>query len=272
MEFEFTPMLATTYDPIKHTNINNWIITEKLDGVRGIYKDGHFYSRNDNEFYVPKEFYSELLLIPELNGNILDGELWINRKKFDKLVGLVKKDFKTIDEFMEVKFMVFDIPTLNMKYIDRIKYLENILVNLKYTKFVPYTILKNKNDIPNILNDIENIKGEGLILRDPNSFYENKRSKYMLKIKSSYTDEAIFIGYEISKKGKYKDLISSYKLEWINPNNDKINFNVGSGFNEIQRQLNNIPKIGSLITFKYSELTKSGVPRHPIFLSIRDYE
>jgi ATP-dependent DNA ligase len=32
------------------------------------------------------------------------------------------------------------------------------------------------------------------------------------------------------------------------------------------------PPIGKKITVKYQELTKSGIPRFPVFIAVRDYE
>lgn len=33
------------------------------------------------------------------------------------------------------------------------------------------------------------------MLRDPNSFYENRRSKSLLKVKTFHDDEAVVLGY-----------------------------------------------------------------------------
>ena len=46
-----------------------------------------------------------------------------------------------------------------------------------------------------------------------------------------------------------------------------VEFRIGSGFTDKQRI--KPPKIGSMITYKYQNLTNAGVPRFPIFL--RDY-
>jgi hypothetical protein len=54
-------------------------------------------------------------------------------------------------------------------------------------------------------------------------------------------------------------------LECKLPNGKR--FDVGSGFNMDQRR--KPPKIGSVITFKFQELSNSGSPRFPVFLRIR---
>jgi DNA ligase 1 len=44
-------------------------------------------------------------------------------------------------------------------------------------------------------------------------------------------------------------------------------FSVGTGFSDAER--NNPPAVGSVITFRYQELTDGGVPRFPVYLCIR---
>ena len=44
-------------------------------------------------------------------------------------------------------------------------------------------------------------------------------------------------------------------------------FSVGTGFSDAQRQ--NPPAVGSLITYRYQEMTDRGVPRFPSFVRLR---
>ena len=46
-------------------------------------------------------------------------------------------------------------------------------------------------------------------------------------------------------------------------------FSVGSGLKDNEREAGNVPQVGTVITFKYFELTKDGIPRFPTFLRIR---
>ena len=58
---------------------------------------------------------------------------------------------------------------------------------------------------------IESLGGEGLMLRHPESFYETKRSKSLLKVKSFADDEAMIIGYEVGQ-GKCKGLVGALRV------------------------------------------------------------
>ena len=50
----------------------------------------------------------------------------------------------------------------------------------------------------------------------------------------------------------------------------KIKFKIGSGFSDEIRQ--NPPKIGTIITYKFTNLTKNNRPRFPVFLRIKRSE
>ena len=49
-------MLAQTYDPEKVPEPENWMMSEKLDGVRCYWNGKAMYSRNGKKFFPPKEF------------------------------------------------------------------------------------------------------------------------------------------------------------------------------------------------------------------------
>lgn len=47
-----------------------------------------------------------------------------------------------------------------------------------------------------------------------------------------------------------------------------VQFKVGTGFSDAQRK--NPPKKGAVISFKFQEVSNSGVPRFPVFLRVRE--
>ena len=49
-------------------------------------------------------------------------------------------------------------------------------------------------------------------------------------------------------------------------------FKVGSGFSDHEREWENAPRIGSVITYRYFELTNAGKPRFPTFVRVRPSE
>jgi len=104
--------------------------------------------------------------------------------------------------------------------------------------------------------------GEGIMLRRPNSMYEHGRSHSLLKVKHFHDEEAKVTGME-KGTGRLSALMG--KLHVVLPTG--VAFKVGTGFSDDQRR--RPPKIGSVITFKYQELSAGGHPRFPVFLRER---
>ena len=106
--------------------------------------------------------------------------------------------------------------------------------------------------------------GEGLMVRDPLALYKAKRSGTILKVKKVHDREARVIGHSPGQ-GKHQGRLGSLLVEF--PENPAIQFKIGTGFSDRQRE--NPPPIGSLITFSYYGFYKSGIPKFPVFLRVR---
>jgi DNA ligase-1 len=91
---------------------------------------------------------------------------------------------------------------------------------------------------------IEDLGGEGLMLREPRSYYENRRSYTLLKVKTFKDAEAVVIKHE-KGTGKNSAVLGALHVR----DEDGITFKIGSGFTDAQRR--NPPRIGSTVTYKY---------------------
>jgi DNA ligase 1 len=65
-------------------------------------------------------------------------------------------------------------------------------------------------------------------------------------------------------KGKYTGKLGALVVETP----EGIRFKLGTGLTDAQRE--NPPKIGSLVTYTYKDLTKSGKPKFARFLRVRN--
>lgn len=247
-------MLAHKY---KGTNVDGWYISEKLDGVRAIWDGTALRSRNNKPIYAPTWF---LAALPK--GVILDGELWAGRENFQRLVSVVRKKVPIDAEWADVTYKVFDIVTeLQFKY--RYQYLID-LPSSNVHSIVPHHILTSIT-LNDYYESMLRRKAEGVMIRNPNSMYEFRRSNNLLKIKPSITDEATVIGYQ-EGEGKYTNMLGALICQWGN----KIIY-LGTGFDDSQR-CRPPAKKGSIVTFKYQHLTDDNMPRFPVFLAVRNYE
>jgi len=100
------------------------------------------------------------------------------------------------------------------------------------------------------------------MLRKPGSRYEVGRSSSLLKVKTFHDTEARVIGHAPGA-GRHKGRLGALIVEM----QDGTKFNVGTGFSDNERE--NPPKVGAIITFRYQELTKDGVPRFPSYVGER---
>lgn len=70
-------------------------------------------------------------------------------------------------------------------------------------------------------------KGEGLMIRDPNSYYEGRRSETLLKVKKFDDAEATVIGH-LRGTGRCSDMLGAIQVKL----DDGTKFKIGSGFSD----------------------------------------
>ena len=255
-------MLAHPYDPDKHAKkIIGWRISEKKDGVRAKWNGQEMESRTGHIYTLPDSLTYQLQKITDEDGNPmeLDGELWAGYDTFAFMSGLARRYENNPELWEQVTYMIFDIPDPSIPFFeDRIKKIGAALkragdlpnikalrhVTFDPTKLVKYPHLESEvfMNIEDELKKVEDIGGEGLVLRKPNSPYVFKRSQDMLKVKSWLFKEAIVTGYE-EGSGKYTGMVGSLKVksdEFGDEDDTEeerkwVNFKVGSGLNDWQR-------------------------------------
>lgn len=240
----------------KDQNISGWVMSEKLDGVRAYWDGKKLLSRSGKIINAPKYF------IKDYPPFALDGELWSKRGDFENISSIVR-DKVPSEQWRQIKHYIFEVPDAKgdlYERLEKVKPYKNSSI-----KIIPQIKIKNKTHLQAFLKEIEKNRGEGVVVRDPNTPYINKRTNKALKVKTFLDAECVVIGYTMGK-GKYKNLVGSLKCELPN----KVRFKIGSGLSDEERK--KPPKIGDIVTFKYKELTKYGKPRFPIFLRVRRQE
>ncbi len=136
-----------------------------------------------------------------------------------------------------------------------------LICRSEYVHVLEHEKCKGADHIKEELKKVEARGGEGLMIRKPKSKYFNGRSDTLLKIKSFHDAEAVVIGHvaSTSQPGLCGSLLC--RME-----NGKT-FKVGSGMTNADRR--NPPKKGSIITYRFQELTNSGSPRFPTYVGVR---
>ncbi|HET6249762.1 MAG TPA: DNA ligase [Tepidisphaeraceae bacterium] len=248
-------LLAESWD--NAADLAGWWMSEKLDGVRAYWDGTQFLSRLGNLYHAPDWFIEGFPKIP------LDGELWIDRKKFQRTVSIVRRQDKT-DLWKEVRYLVFDAPAAPGGFEDRLKVLnaEMAASAPKYARTLEHQLCKDIAFLRAELARVEALGGEGLMLRQPGSKYEVGRSSTLLKVKTFLDAEAVVISHE-DGAGKHKGRLGALGVRLANGKE----FFVGTGFSD--RERDKPPAIGSTITFRYQELSEAGIPRFPSYVGER---
>ncbi len=248
-------MLAEAWTP--DANVTGWWLSEKLDGVRAYWDGQQFLSRQGNRFFAPHWFVAGLPTIP------LDGELWLGRKAFQRTIGIVRRQ-DAGDQWRHLRYVIFDAPGCTGVFENRVAFVEGRLTELRpaFAEPLHHYRCRDSAHLQDELNRIETLGGEGLMLREPGSRYDAGRSATLLKVKRFHDAEARIIGH-LPGSGRHKGRLGALAVALP----DGTEFAVGTGFSDAQRE--QPPAVGSLITFRYQELTDRGVPRFPSFIRVR---
>ena len=238
----------------KEQNISGWVMSEKLDGIRAYWNGKHLISRGGKIIHAPKWFTKDY---PPFE---IDGELWTKRGDFDHISSIVRDNIPS-KEWHQITHNIFEVPNAKGNLFERLKKVKPY--ESKIIRIIPQIPLKSKKEMQKFLHLVESKGGEGVVVRDPNAPYIDKRTSKALKVKSFYDTECKVIQV-LKGKGKYSNEMGSLKCQLPN----KTVFKIGSGFSDKERK--NPPKIGDSVTFKYKEMTKNGKPRFPVFLRVRD--
>ena len=256
----------------KDQNVSGWLASEKLDGVRAYWDGENLLSRQGKKLNAPLSFTKNF---PKF---ALDGELYAKELKFEEIQASVMDKLPDEKAWSRLKFHVFDVPEASGGLLTRLEILVKFLKNEPNQNLIIIKQIKMR-DNAQFLKFAESIitkGGEGTVVREPNAPYERKRSKNALKFKKFKDAECEVIAVN-KGSGKYANFAGSLTCKALGGKDDKEKagepkegtiFKIGSGLSDKNRQ--DPPKIGSIITYKFQNLTSNGKPRFPIFLRVRE--
>lgn len=288
---KISPQLATLKNQIPKGK--NWIYEIKYDGYRIIaYSEKNkvkLLSRNNIEYTKKFDSISKSLKEIKEDSFVLDGEVVVFDKNGRSDFGLLQESIKYGTNGFH--YVVFDLLALNgedlreLPLYQRKEKLSRLLFN------VPNNIIYSKHIEQGLesYNFAKKNNLEGIIAKNKNSKYQEKRNEDWIKIKCFNRQEFIIIGYKTSEKNQY---ISSLLLGYYE--NDKLIYigKVGTGFNETTKKelhqqfqqyhkkfspLFNKIKEDNITWLKphfvaeiqYVELTKDNLLRNPSFIGLR---
>lgn len=270
------PMLAHKWQD--YASKTKWPLysSPKLDGNRMIVDGERLYSRNGKAFlsvpHIQTALASFLAVHPDI---ILDGELYNHELKddFNQICSLTRKSKPTQNDLKDservIQYHVYDIIHPEWTYEERLSFLRSYLPVHPSIKLVAAEKVYNLNELNEKYKLYLSQGYEGQMVRVPNSVYQNKRSKFLLKRKE-FLDSEFQIVDIVEGVGGRAGMAGAVTLT----KDGKIfNAGIAGGFGYYSELWNNRESlIGQIATVQYFELTPDGIPRFPVLKSVRNYE
>ncbi|MDG6099012.1 DNA ligase [Alteromonas sp. ZYF713] len=250
--------LAETYNG--DIAISEYLVSEKLDGIRARWTGTKLITRNGNPIYPPPWFTRDWPTEP------LDGELWSRRGSFEEIASTVLSHHPD-ERWQKIKMMVFDLPVTGLPFEERVERMQTLIAqaNNPSLQMIKQFTLDSLPALEDALDNITQQGGEGLMLHHRQAYYQQGRNPGLLKVKRYQDDEARVLAH-LPGKGKFTGIMGSLLVE----SRQGQQFKIGSGFSLANRQ--SPPAIGSWVTYKYYGLTRRGIPRFASFLHSRPEE
>ncbi|OYQ81843.1 DNA ligase [Ignatzschineria sp. F8392] len=236
--------------------VQEYFVSEKLDGVRGYWDGEQLLSRQGYEIVAPKWFTEHLGDIP------LDGELWLGRETFQEISALIARADREDPLWSRVTYQIFDLPAERGPFRDRVakmaQYLPLLAEKNPHIAMIPQIRVNSKRALKRELDRVVSLGGEGLMLHHQDAFYQPYiRHGQLLKMKKVEEDCAMVIGYTPGK-GKYRGMVGALRVKNVIEGETKY-FKIGSGLKDHDRQ--SPPEIGQWIRYRHNGFTDRKIPR-----------
>ena len=272
-------------------NIESYAISEKFDGVRGIWDGKEMFSKHGKKLAIPPCFAEKLAVLELKDGDFVEGELWVDYGKFAEVSSLARRKNPTCAEFESVKYLIFNAQlNESSDFLANLSQISLLLQSHKRTtkpslqgvenaeasvrsadphlqihetakiQVIPQHKFHSKKELQDFFDAVVAKGGEGVILRGLGDL------QTAFKLKPQQDAECKIIDYTRGK-GRLSGKVGAIVCESLADKNAGIKngiiFRIGSGLSDEMRT--NPPKIGTIITYKFSGVSKNGVPLHTRF-------
>ena len=157
-------------------NIENFAVSEKFDGVRGIWDGLTMFSKRGKKLAIPPCFAEKLAVLNLQNGEFVEGEFWSGYGDFEKISSLIRRKNPTCKDFERVKFLIFNAHlNESSDFLANLVRISSSLRGDKAAEAIQKTAqiqviaqhkFSNANEVGDFFNAIIAKGGEGVILRD----------------------------------------------------------------------------------------------------------
>lgn len=236
----------------------DFLVSEKLDGVRAYWDGQVLRFRSGRLIAAPHWFTAALPRTP------LDGELWLGRRRFDPLSGIVRRATPVDAEWRALRYMIFDLPGAPGPFAQRAQGIVALTASagVPWLQAVEQRQVADRAALQQWLAKVVRNGGEGLMLHRADALWTPGRSDALRKLKPLPDEEGRVIAY-LPGKGRHLGRMGALWLETASGQH----FALGTGFTDAQRD--HPPPLGAWVTYRYRDRTAAGLPRFATYLRVR---
>ena len=268
---------------IKKYNTNDYVISEKLDGISAYYNkaENKLYTRGNGKTGSDISHILPHINLPVINTDIVRGELLISKKNWKEeygsnarnvVAGLVNAKTLNIKLLKFVDLVIYQVIDKSIKMEEQLKLITK--------NSVKYSIIKEPLTINNLKILLNTYKAssayeiDGIVVTDNSKAYDNIKSgnpNFAFAFKNAELDEnaittVIDVEYKLSKDNRYKPRVIFNKVKL-----DQVNIECASGYNAKFIKDNGIGvganirivRSGQVIPKIIEVITKASVPKMP---------
>lgn len=279
------PLLAHKFHPKRLKNVSEFYIQPKLNGVRALYQNGIFQSREEIPWnaavlaHLAKPLQE--IFPPQV---ILDGELYLHGWPLQRINAALALTYRAPKpDTLKIEYHVFDVVDFNKSFADRFYDVSLLLVpcGVRYVqtfKCVDATLADQ------YYKQCVNDGYEGMMYRLGDCPYtwpkqldklpqyarprplsdQNNRCYHLLKRKDFHDAEFTCVAV-VEGKGKREGKVGAFVCDTCAGDR----FHVGTGLSEYFATLYfNNPPVGKKIRVKFLTYTNAGIPFNPVFEAV----
>lgn len=239
---------------IKKYKSNNYVISEKLDGISAFYNkpENKLYTRGNGKIGSDISHILPHINLPKIDTENVRGELIIPKKKWkteygsnarNVVAGLVNAKTPNIPLLSLVDLVIYNVLDKPITIEEQLKLVKTNCVKYQLLK-EPLTIKDLKLTL-NTFKTESNYEIDGIVITDNSQHYPNIKSgnpDFSFAFKNAELDETaittvIDVEYKLSKDNRYKPRVIFNKV-----NIDQVNIECASGYNAKFIQENGIGK------------------------------
>ncbi len=259
LSVERPPRLLLAETVRRDTDVARYLVSEKLDGVRAFWDGRVLVTRGGHVINAPAWF------VEHFPARALDGELWAGRGQFERTSATVRRQTPDDAEWQQLRYMIFELPQAEGGFRERVRAMQAIVAEaaVPWLQAVEQFTVRDRKELDAKLARVVKAGGEGLMLHRADAPYLTGRHDALLKMKPQYDAEATVVGH-LPGKGKYQGMLGALRVR----TDAGIEFSLGSGLSDAVRRAP--PPIGTIITYRYREVTERGIPRFASYHRVRE--